>query len=56
MKEAELPLLTLTWPPAATRLSLHPATAWIFSKTRGFPSAILFLDVVSVKKKPRVLP
>src|SRR6266581_2650291 len=25
-------------PSAATRLSLHPATTWIFRKTRSFPS------------------
>ena len=30
--------MALTRPPAATRLSLHPATTWIFRKTRSFPS------------------
>jgi hypothetical protein len=30
----------LTRPPAATRLSLHPAITWIVRKTRSFPSLV----------------
>ena len=35
--KAESPLMALTRPPAATRLSLLPTIAWIFRKTRSFP-------------------